>query len=120
MGKARELLHCCDQVVILLRRQDEESAVGTLKAVLATTDEEVRMEGPCITTLKFNDPNLEQVSSSAIRRYLVSLLNLVPLSVLRYIVNHEHLVDFYVSLYNEVDVQASLCNASDALKAMKS
>ena len=33
---------------------------------------------------------------------------LVPLSVLRYIVNNDHLIEFYVSLYNEIDVRAAI------------
>ena len=43
--------------------------------------------------------------ASAAWRYLVALLNLVPLAVLRYIVNHEHLINFYTSLYNEASAR---------------
>jgi len=105
--KARELLRCCDEVVVLSRQQKEEDDdLKALEAVLGKTRTELNAEGFAISLLQFSDSRLEQVSSSAIRRSLVSLLQLVPLSILRYIVNDTDLVNFYISFCENGDVQA--------------
>lgn len=118
--KARELLRYCDELVVIPRKQAAGSIVETLEGVLGSSRDTLEAEGFTITVLKFDDASLEEVSSSAIRRYLVSLLQLVPLCVLQYIVMNRHLIDFYTSLYNEVDVQASMRQAQGAFKRTKS
>jgi len=55
-----------------------------------------------------------------IRRYLVLLLNLVPLEVVRYIVCHRHMTDFYTSLYNEDDIRYIMKEAKSTLTHMHS
>ena len=79
-----------------------------------------RGDGLRIVVMNTGDLTLEITSLSAIRRYLVSLLKLVPLSVLRYIVNNDHLIEFYVSLYNEIDVRAAIQEARPALRRIHS
>lgn len=102
--KARELLRCCDEVVVLSRQQKEDDDdLKALEAVLGKTRAELHAEGFAISLIQFFDRGLEQVSSSAIRRNLVSLLQLVPLSILRYIVNDTDLVNFYIKFSEQAE-----------------
>ena len=65
-------------------------------------------------------PQDHLVSSSLIRRYIVSLLELVPLKVLQNLVADKHLLTFYHSLYNEEDIKSGIQATSDSiLSSMK-
>ena len=56
-----------------------------------------------------------RTSSSAIRRSLVALLDLVPLQVLRRIVNDDALLAFYRSVYDQKDVRPPMLRLDPAL-----
>ena len=81
--------------------------------------EELAAGGFRITLLPA-DPALEEVSSSAIRRYLVVLFQHVPLEVLRYVVGRRDLCDFYCRLYEDAAVRSMIKGAKPALGRAKS
>ena len=118
--KARELLRHCAQLIVFQRQHSAEEVIAAFEGVMRRPRAELEASGLRIVVMNTGDPTLEITSSSAIRRYLVSLLKLVPLSVLRYIVNNDHLIEFYVSLYNEIDVRAAIQEARPALRRIHS
>lgn len=118
--KAAKILRSCDQVIVFSRLHTSDEVVKCLEKICGETRDSLEAAGLSIVILRFDDGSLEHVSSSLIRRYLVSLLKLVPLSVLQYIVAHRHLVEFYTSLYDELDVTASINEAQPAMRSLKS
>ena len=104
--KARELLRHCAQLIVFQRQHSAEEVIAAFEGVMRRPRASSRRR-PAHRRDEHGRPDARITSSSAIR-YLVSLLKLVPLSVLRYIVNNDHLIEFYVSLYNEIDVRAAI------------
>jgi nicotinic acid mononucleotide adenylyltransferase len=119
-SKAKVLLRRCDQIVVFCRREASEEALAALEDILGEPRAVVEASGLALTILGFEGRGFEEVSSSMIRRYLVSLLNFMPLEVLRYIVNHQHLIDFYKSLYSETDIQSSIKDTHTVLSRVHS
>merc|ERR1712151_871533 len=78
----------------------------------------VEASGLRLTTMCFEEVGMEDISSSLIRRYLVTIFHLVPMEVLQYIVNTRSLADFYIKLYHEMDVHASIKDAESIVSRM--
>jgi nicotinic acid mononucleotide adenylyltransferase len=76
-SKARELMLRCAQVVVVRREHSEHEVVAALEAVLQSSREQLLAERRLTITVLAADPELETVSSSKIRRYLVALLQSV-------------------------------------------
>jgi len=117
--KARALFSRCAQLVVVQRGHADAEVLETLESVMRQSREELAAGGFRITLLPA-DPALEEVSSSAIRRYLVVLFQHVPLEVLRYVVGRRDLCDFYCRLYEDAAVRSMIKGAKPALGRAKS
>jgi len=119
-AKASALIRQCDQLIVFARCHADADVLAMVEDILGIPLADAEANGLTVTVMNFEDTELEEASSSMIRRYLVSLYRLVPLPVLQYIVNHKQLIEFYNSLYKERDVQASMAVAREALAKVKS
>mmetsp|Transcript_4481 Transcript_4481/g.10324 ORF Transcript_4481/g.10324 Transcript_4481/m.10324 type:complete len:352 (-) Transcript_4481:228-1283(-) len=104
--KARVLLSKCARLVVVARGTSAEAEIlGTAEAVMGRPRAEFEAAGLQLVVLLDRTDSYKRTSSSAIRRHLVALLDLVPLPVLRRIVSDDGLISFYRSIHAEKDVR---------------
>ncbi|KAL1527504.1 hypothetical protein AB1Y20_008960 [Prymnesium parvum] len=93
--KARDLLFKCARLVVVARgSSSDDEIISMAEDVLGCPRAEFEAAGLQLTILEQPDV-YHRVSSSGIRSHLVALLDLVPIQVLRYIVNDDRLIHFY-------------------------
>mmetsp|Transcript_15717 Transcript_15717/g.41346 ORF Transcript_15717/g.41346 Transcript_15717/m.41346 type:complete len:316 (-) Transcript_15717:485-1432(-) len=106
--KARVLLSKCARLVVVARGTSAEAEIlGTAEAVMGRPRAEFEAAGLQLVVLLDRTDSYKRTSSSAIRRHLVALLDLVPLPVLRRIVSDDGLISFYRSIHAEKDANAA-------------
>ena len=94
-AKARELLGRCSRVVIVQREHSEAYIKAALARVLQTPLASLGEHIEVTVLATHDDPSIASVSSSAIRRHLVALLDQVPHQVLQYVAARPKLLELY-------------------------
>jgi len=103
--KATTLLNAVDRLIVFEREVHKKEKL--LSLVQSITGWSAKRVAGFVSFQKLG-PEDHLVSSSLIRRYIVSLLELVPLKVLQTLVADRHLLQFYQSLYKEEDVKSAI------------
>lgn len=109
--KATGLLGAVDRLIVFEREVHTREAILSIVEHITGWEKERVASFVVFQTL---GPKA-YVSSSLIRRYIVSLIQLVPIKVLQSVMNDRDLLEFYHSLYNQEDVKLGIVATSDQL-----
>jgi len=114
--KATGLLEAVDHLLVFERQVHSRSEMLALVEEITGWP---RQKVESFVIFKPLNPKVEMISSSSIRRYLVTLLEMVPLEILQSVVQDCDLVAFYRSLYAVEDVQKAIVSTRPILEAIK-